>query len=776
MSATADSATYTVSVRELIEFTAKTGDLDLRFTPAPSAEEGIAGHAQVAARRGAGYTRERALSARHGSLLLRGRADGVWAERAEVEEIKTFRGDLERIPPHHRALHWAQLKLYGAMYCREQGLDEVALRLTYFDIARERETSLREVHAASALEAFFADHCTRFEAWAQQEQAHRRDRDLGLARLGFPFARFHSGQRQLAEAVYRTGRDGGCLMAQAPTGIGKTLGTLFPLLKACALGQIDRIFFLTAKTPGRQLAIDAVARLRAAQPDVPLRLLELVARDKACVHPDKACHGDSCPLAKGFYDRLPAARAQASALAHLDQGAVQRVAEAHGICPYYLGQEMARWSDVVVGDYHYYFDGSALLHALTAAREWKAALLVDEAHNLLERGRAMYSAELDQARFAAVRATAPAALKRPLDAVNRQWNRLLRDQVVAYQAYPAPPLALVDALGKLVVAITDFLAERPDHGDRALQDLMFDALQFRSMADVFGPHSIFDVSLRASSHARRRCASTLCLRNVVPAPFLAPRLAGAHAAVLFSATLGPAPFYRDMLGLEDSARTLEVASPFSADQLQVRLVDHVSTRLADRTRSVAPIADLMAAQYRRRPGNYLAFFSSFDYLAEVSAGLAARHPELPQWSQTRGMAEAERAQFLARFTAEGRGIGFAVLGGAFAEGIDLPGRRLIGAFIATLGLPQVNPVNEQMKDCIERLFGRGYDYTYFYPGLQKVVQAAGRVIRTVSDQGSLVLIDDRYRRRSVQALLPGWWRVQSAAPAAALDDALACVP
>ncbi len=763
MSEAAADTPYRVSVRELVEFTAKTGDLDLRFTPAPTAEEGIAGHARVQARRGAGYVRELPLTARHQTLLLRGRADGAAADGSEVEEIKTFRGRLDRMPPQHRALHWAQLKLYGAMRCREMGRDEIALRLTYFDVVRETETSFREVHSAAELERFFEDHCGRFLEWARAEQAHRRARNEDLAKLAFPFAEFHAGQRHLAEAVFRTGRDGGCLMAQAPTGIGKTVGTLFPLLKACARGEIDKVFFLTAKTPGRQLALDAMQRLQAQPGARPLRLLELVARDKACVNPDKACHGESCPLAKGFYDRLPAARGAAVAAPQLGQASLRLIAQEHAVCPYYLGQELARWSDVIVGDYNYYFDTSALLHGLTAANEWKVALLVDEAHNLLERGRAMYTAELDPFRFAVVRAAAPIALKSAFDRVNREWNRLVRDQEADYQVHALPPMALVETLGKLVTTITDHIGEAPDAVDAGLQDFLFEALQFRALAETFGAHSIFDSTLRHGGGGRRgRPPASLCLRNVVPAPFLSARLSAAQSAVLFSATLSPVTFYRDMLGVPEATKTLDVASPFSPEQLQVCSIGHVSTRFLDRARSVAPIADLVAEQYRLRPGNYLAFFSSFDYLYEVAAGLAQRHPDVPQWSQVRGMDEAARAQFLARFAPDGCGVGFAVLGGAFAEGIDLPGSRLIGAFVATLGQPQVNPVNEQMKDCMERLFGKGYDYTYFYPGIQKVVQAAGRVIRTSSDEGTLMLIDDRFERASVRALLPRWWRVRPA--------------
>jgi Rad3-related DNA helicase len=255
--------------------------------------------------------------------------------------------------------------------------------------------------------------------------------------------------------------------------------------------------------------------------------------------------------------------------------------------------------------------------------------------------------------------------------------------------------------------------------------------------------------------------STLTLRNLVPAPFLRPRLQAAHTSTLFSATLQPMDYYANLLGLPEDCLRLEVDSPFAAAQLQVQIAGRISTRYADRQASLAPIVALMAVQYAERPGNYLAFFSSYEYLQQAFELLQREHPDLPCWAQSRRMGEGEQREFLARFSDSSQGIAFAVLGGAFSEGIDLPGRRLIGAFVATLGLPQINPVNEQIRARMQQLFGAGYDYTYLYPGLQKVVQAAGRVIRTVSDQGVVHLIDDRYARREVQALLPRWWTLQA---------------
>ncbi|VWB13002.1 ATP-dependent DNA helicase [Burkholderia lata] len=763
---------YVVAVRAMCEFTARRGDLDLRFTPAPTALEGIAGHGAVTSNRGARYETEIALTGTWGTLTVRGRADGYDPVANRLEEIKTYRGSLDAMPANHRALHWAQAKVYAHLMCDAHGLQDIDVALVYFDIVSERETVLTQTLAAAELATFFAEQCACFVGWAERETAHRAARDAALRALAFPHGQFRSGQRELAVAVYRAARDERCLMAQAPTGIGKTLGTVFPLLKACGEGELDHVYFLTAKTPGRALALEAATTLGAGTPALPLRVLELVARDKACEHPDSACHGESCPLAKGFYDRLPAARDAAIEAGLLDRDTVRTAALAHDVCPYYLSQELARWSDMMIGDYNYYYDGSAMLHTLAQQNQWRVGVLVDEAHNLLDRARKMYSASLDPFAFAAAREAAPAALRKAFDRLARAWGTVNRAQAERYAAYPEIPGPIVSAVQNLVAAIGEHLADAPRANGDALLRFHFEAIQFGVLADAFDSASIFDATLHGepmprrpaldsvvSAGRRRRVQSTLCVRNVIPASFLAPRYEAACATVLFSGTLSPFHFYRDTLGLPGDTGWLDVDGPFRAEQLTVRVASHVSTRWRDRDRSLEPIVDLIAAQYATRPGNYLGFLSSFDYLGRVVALMQTRHPDVPVWAQAPGMAESERDAFLVRFDAGGRGVGFAVLGGAFSEGVDLVGERLIGAFIATLGLPQVNDVNEQMRRAMDARFGNGYDYMYLYPGLQKVVQAAGRVIRTEHDEGVVHLIDDRYRRREVRDLLPRWWRI-----------------
>ncbi|MFK3795869.1 ATP-dependent DNA helicase [Pseudomonas sp. NPDC088444] len=750
-------AGYSIAVRALCEFTAKVGDLDLRFTPSPTAQEGMAGHRTVAARRGQGYQAEVSLSGQYHELNVRGRADGYDSVLNRLEEVKTYRGDLGKLPDNHRQLHWAQAKVYAWLLCQQLELTEIDVALVYFDIVSEQESLITERCSAGRLRAFFEAQCERFLAWARQEMAHVQERNRALTGLTFPHADFRSGQRTLAESVYKAVSTGRCLMAQAPTGIGKTIGTVFPMLKATPGQALDKVFFLTAKTPGRNLALDALRVIGDSAPEVRLRVLEMVARDKACEYPNNACNGDSCPLAKGFYDRLHAARSAALTQRWLDQAGLREIALQHQVCPYYLSQELARWSDVVIADYNYYFDLSALLFGLCQLNQWRVAVLVDEAHNMVERARSMYSAGLDQYTFNQVRASAPDTLKKPLQRLNREWNVLNKAQVPPYQAYAAAPGKFLNSLNLCIAAFGDYFNDHPQAALGELQRFYFEAIQFVRIAELFDDSFLFDIGKREWGSAKT--LSRLTLRNVVPAGFLRPRLSAARSTVLFSATLNPRHFYRDLLGLPDNTAWVDVESPFQREQLEVRIVSRISTRFNHRQASLQPIAALMAEQFHSRPGNYLAFFSSFDYLQQVAERMQSDYPDVPLWLQSRGMAESDRQQFIDRFTPDSRGIGFAVLGGAFGEGIDLPGARLIGAFVATLGLPQLNPVNEQFKQRMGQLFGAGYDYTYLYPGMQKVVQAAGRVIRGQDDRGVVMLIDDRFAESRIQRLLPTWWQL-----------------
>jgi DNA excision repair protein ERCC-2 len=752
--------TYTVSVRALCEFTAKHGSLDRRFTPSATALEGLQGQSAVAQRRGPDYETEIALETCSGPLRVRGRADGYDPRRRTLEEIKTIRGQPEDIPDNRRQLHWAQLQTYGALFCRDRGLPEIALALVYFDVATQAEVELRQVYGAEELDQVFGERCAQFLHWAQQEAAHRGARDAALAQLAFPQASFRAGQRGLAEAVYRAAVNGRCLLAQAPTGIGKTVGTLFPLLRAMPGQGIDKIAYLTCKGTGRLTALEALDALRAGTAGQALRVVTMVAKDQACEHPDKACHGDACPLARGFYDRLPAAREEAVAAGWLDAPSQRRIALRHGICPYYLGQELVRWADVLVGDVHHLFDASGQLWGLMQAMDWKLDVLVDEAHNLVERARMMYSGELGPRQVRAAVPLAPAALRGVLNGLAQAMDALLAEAPALYAVLDAAPDAFVQALQAAAGALAEHFNEHP-LAVGALLDFHFELQRFVRLVEALSDHSLLDLQRPAEGGEGEAAAddALVSVRNVAPACFLRQRFKALHSATLFSATLSPPDYARQLLGLPDNTAWIDVPPAFPAEHLVVQVADRISTRYAHRAASLKRLVGVIARQFDAHPGNYLAFFSSFEYLEQAASRLAAERPDIAQWRQDRHMGVGARQDFLARFRPQGQGIGFAVLGGVFAEGVDLPGSLLIGAFIATLGLPPVSEVQDQMQARLDKLFGADLGYADLIPAMQKVVQAAGRVLRTPEDRGWLWLLDDRYRRDDVVRLLPPWWGI-----------------
>ncbi len=758
-----------VSVNALCEFAARTGSLEFRYTPAPSAVEGIVGHRTVQERRPDPYVAEYPLRAECEGLEVSGRVDGYYANVRDcyLEEIKTHRGKLTRIGPGKRALHWAQLKVYGALFCRQTSRADIRLRLTYFEVRREEESHDDEILEADELWAFLTELCKRYRLWLAQEQAHRSARDNALKMLQFPFAGFRAGQRLLSETVYKALHGGNSLLLQAPTGIGKTLGVLFPALHALPVQQLDRVFYLTCRNTGKSLALDGMRRIVEAQSEpVPIRVLELSALEASCDHPEAACHGDSCPLANGFFDKLPAAREEAIACGFLDADALRTIARRHSLCRYFLAQEMAHWCDVVVADVNHYFDQHALLYALTQQNNWRVVPLVDEAHNLIDRARAMYSIRLSEAALLYTIRKPPAALRKPLGQLESAWRELIKpyleqeDTAPHYRLEDVPDV-LNDALYGLIAAITEYLSD--NHRARDIQEVLFTALGFLRLAESFGDHSLCTLGFEHAARGQQNMTGSgvLSIDNLIPADHIAERFKTAHAVVLFSATLNPAQYYRDLLGMPVDTRWQDVPSPFNSQQIDLRLVTNISTRLDRRDRSLPLLAARVKRQCSAVPGNYLVFLSSLAYVDAFYDYCRLHFPELRIRRQHSAMTNAQRREFIAYVSDAQPGIGICVLGGIFGEGIDLPGEQLIGVFIATLGLPPNDENREYLKNILEQRYGNGYNYAYLYPAMTKVVQAAGRLIRTPEDRGVIELIDDRYRLPGITALLPHWWQVSS---------------
>ena len=758
-----------VAIKTLAEFAAKSGSLDRRFTPSPTGQEGIAGHKRVTAKRSEDYQAEVSLSITYGDITFRGRADGYSPKANCIEEIKTFYGDVTRIPENHQLLHWAQAKCYGWMYCSTHGLDDINLSLIYFNLTDEEEYPLHECYSAQELKTFFEALAEKYYQWQMQLNQRLVALHSWIDKLQFPYSSMHEEQRIMAEAVYKAAATGRVLLAQAPTGTGKTLAALFPALKSMTRTPVNKIFYLTAKTTGKQLALEniyLIATDKNAPTIVPLRSLELTAQEKSCLEPDKKCMGESCRYAFNFYTKLEHARQAACKIPVLDKKALAMLAYEFEICPFYLSMEMSRWVDIVVADVNYYFDGTPLLLALTNEFDWKPYLLVDEGHNLIDRGRSMYSAELKRGDLLIGKKSAPAPIKKALGKINKTWLAVIKtlpensEHLIILPTLPEKlGLALLDFTNTYI----EYLQKNPEYSmqesfvkGNVVQDFFFAALNYQKVIEVFDEDFCIDMQAIGTKK------EVLTLRNLIPAKPLSARLHFAHCACYFSATLHPAYYYQSLLGLPDNAVHINVPSPFTPQQLEIKIAKGLSTRYKDRNAAIEPICNIIEQQLSHVQGNALVFFSSYDFLQKVESALRARleTSSIRMVVQSRNMSEENRQEFIQQFNSHNNLLGLAVLGGAFSEGIDLSGDALKGVFIATLGLPQVNSVNEYLRSVMHTKFLQGYDFTYTFPGIQKVVQAAGRVIRTKKDTGYLWLLDERYLQQDIKKLLPDWWHLE----------------
>ena len=803
-------------IRQLVEFLLRTGSIDSRFTGFDRANEGARIHRKLQKAAGEGYQAEVPLSAERIvdgiAYTIEGRADGIFTAEdgtVTIDEIKTTAIPTPEIEEDMNPCHWAQGMLYAVLYGGQNGLERLAIRLTYYQIDTDEIVRFTRAFSLGELEAFFDDLLHQYTPWARRQLDWNAQRNQSLNALQFPFPAYRPGQRALAGEIYRAcaagktpdHKGGTRLFCQAPTGIGKTMSAIFPALKAIGAEKGEKLFYLTARNTTQSAAEDAVARLRAASPDLALRSVTLTAKEKACLCKDEegrpSCLPEVCPYAKGYYERVK------DALAALLDGdgsfsreTLNAAAKRFTVCPFELGLDLSEWCDLVIGDYNYLFDPVVHLRRFfDGAGDW--LFLIDEAHNLPDRARAMYSAsfrksslteakralgrgksslktaltKVDKAFLEARRTVAKRAPRSgglvpsgPEMAETEQTSLLDENSAQAAIALPEPLFAengtvffreLPDALRKPLSAVQAplqaWLEDNPDdpaHG--SLLELYFAVQDMTRAAERYDDHFVTQLTVYGSELEW----SILCLD---PSPFVDASLSCGRAAAMFSATLTPPGYYRSVLGCPD-ARAVALESPFPPENLGLYCLP-VSTRYRDREASVSAISDALAVLAQGKVGNYLAFFPSYAYLKQVWEDFSARYPEIETLVQESGLDDAARAAFLAKFTPDPQKtlLGFGVMGGIFGEGVDLTGDRLIGCAIVGVGLPQVNPRQEILKRYYDEASGTGFDYAYRYPGMNKVLQAAGRVIRTQDDRGVVLLLDDRFTRSEYARLFPKHW-------------------
>lgn len=758
-----------VSVRKIVELVLRSGDIDSRYSDSDAMLDGARAHRRLQKAMGENYKSEVSLSleTEMGDIPVKlfGRADGVITGgdgSITIDEIKTTTLTLEQISGQ-RELHLGQAKCYAVMLLPtlENPCEEITLQLRYYQLETEELRCERFTYTTSELDAFFAELKQKYGTWLKREHDHGVVRDESIKAAGFPFDAYRKGQREMAIACYRAIEKQKKLYVQAPTGIGKTLSTLFPSIKAVGEGKAGKLFYLTAKTVTRAVAEDSMRRLH----DRGLRFksLTLRAKDKSCPNDETICNPDYCERARGHYDRVN------GALLDLIEGGdlitpdvTEACAERHNVCPHELALDAALLSDLIICDYNHVFDPTVYLKRFFADGSGDYVFLIDEAHNLDGRVREMYTSALKKSEFNKLKTALKD--KNPLANKLRKSMGQVAKHMLERKKSMGEQKTLVESdadegFAKLAMSFSaaaeEWLAEtrrNPHPMQNDVLELYFESLSFLNTMELYDEH----YTSITETFGSEVIYTLFCLD---PSKIIAGKLELAKSSVLFSATLTPLKYYREILGGDGEDGILALASPFERERLLLMAHCGVSTKYADRDASIAPVAQSLKLAISRKKGNYIVYFPSYEYLRKVYGAFTQEYPEVKTVLQQSKMDDDERKAFLDAFDADNDEtlLGFCVLGGVFSEGIDLKGERLIGSIIVGVGLPKISLRQDLIREYFDGKNGCGYDFAYVFPGMNKVLQAAGRVIRSESDYGEVLLIDSRFATAKYNSLYPEYW-------------------
>jgi len=749
-------------VRELVEFVLRSGDLESEFAGASRAVDAIRIHQRIQFSRPAAYQPEvgvaHEIETTEFCLNISGRIDGVFENGPVpiIDEIKTTRRRPEDCIHDENPLHWGQAKVYAFLYARKRSIDEVDVQLTYARLDTSDIREIRRRFAVAELEIFFKDLVESYLEWAALITDWHRRRDESIHAMAFPFDRYRPGQQEMLDAVFQTIQEGARIFIQAATGIGKTMAVLFPAVRTIAAHVCSKVFYLTARTTGRLAAQKAVDELRSR--GLGLKSLTLTAKDKICFNPDRACSAEECEFAKGHYDRLPGARRAAFQADAWTREAVSDLALRHCVCPFEFSLDLSLWADLVICDYNYAFDPKAFLRRFFLEENGDYTFLVDEAHNLVDRSREMFSAELRKQSFLELRR----AVKDALPAVHRRLGKINSWMLDARKRCEeaGAPVAERHAPDDLYPLLRDFMASSEKWLEKNLKSAFREALleQYFEVGGFLRVAEQFDADYAVCYEAPPKDLR-MKLFCIDPSRQIGDALNRCRSAVFFSATLTPLDYFKTMLGCT-SAESLILPSPFPPENLGIFIADRLSTYYRHRDRTRSEVARILQGLVRPRTGNYLLFFPSYQYMRMVLDVFRSAAADVDVIVQEPGMNEGQREAFLARFDADNSRtlVGFAVMGGIFGEGIDLVGARLSAAAVVGVGLPAVCLERELIREYFADRLEQGFEYAYMYPGINRVLQAAGRVIRSETDRGVVLLVDQRYGSDHYRELLPGAWR------------------
>lgn len=760
-----DRSTIRISVRNLVEFVMRGGDIDNRRTSSAEKDAMQAGsrmHRKIQKRQGADYHAEVSMKHRVDQedyqILVEGRADGIIeaVSGVTIDEIKCVYMDIRQLE-EPLPVHLAQALCYGYMYCCDhENVNTITIQITYCNLETEEIRRLKQDKTREELETWFQGLIHEYLKWAEYLYRHTLRRDESLRELEFPY-KYRAGQKELAVSVYRALARKRNLFIQAPTGIGKTLSVVYPSLKSMGNGNGEKLFYLTAKTITRSVAENCFFLLR--ERGMLFTTVTITAKEKLCSLEKTECNPDVCPYAKGHFDRVNDAVFD---ILHEQQGITRKIildyAEKYQVCPFEFCLDISSWADGIICDYNYVFDPNARLKRYFAdGNQGDYLFLIDEAHNLVSRAREMFSACLVKEDILLVKKIIKGRsrkLERELERCNRNLLELKRESA-EYRVLPDANLLASNLLG-VMGEFDSFLEEEKEFPERELVlQFYFDLRHFLNMYDGLDDHYRIYTELGEDGNFR------LYLFCIDPSRCLNACLEKGIAGIFFSATMIPVMYYKKLLSGNPEDFAVYANSPFDREKRLILVAKDVSSRYTRRNKAeFGKVADYIMMLAQSHVGNYMVFFPSYRYMEVVEQILDERYDGSFRWQmQTKRMTEEEREEFLALFEKkrEQSFVGLCVLGGIFSEGIDLKAERLEGTIIVGTGLPMVCSEQEILMQYFADQGENGYDYAYQYPGMNKVLQAAGRVIRTAQDRGVILLLDDRFLRPEIQDLFPREW-------------------
>ncbi len=756
---------FSVSVREMISNTMQAGDIHTFFLSSSRAVDGIKAHQAVQNHAGDNYEKEVSIEDEiiHEDIELKvtGRIDGVIDDDCIIlDEIKSTHRPVEEIKEDDNPKYWAQVKIYGYMYCKKNQLSGIYLQLTYYELGKKRQKKFKNHYTIDTLKQFYDEITGRYIAWLKQCQEWKRTRNKSIEVLEFPFRHLREGQKKLMGSVYKTITTGERLFVRAPTGTGKTIGTLYPAIKALQQGYGDKIFYLTAKTIGKEAASKALDILE--KQGLQIKRIVITAKDKICLNGIKKCDPNYCPYAKGHYDRLrEPLNEMLESVNNYNRETIVKYARQYQLCPYELSLDLALYCDCIICDYNYMFDLTARLRRFFEEVKEDYIILIDEAHNLVNRARDMYSSVIEKTTILALKKL----IKEKDKTLYKYFNQLnqalieIRHQHVLketeYMVENEMPESLVDILRGIVFRIEKLFSGLKDwdHID-SLLDFYFLSYDFIKKSELYNDkYRTYYEKVKSNIKVKMFC--------IDPSENLSNCMEKVKALIFFSATLIPMNYFVKLL-YNKKSYGLVLESPFEQKNLCLISNHTVSTKYRNRASTYHRVCVSIYSTAQSKKGNYLVFFPSYDYMHQVHQRFMEQYEEsqLETIVQDRNLSEQGKELFLTEFDKDRDNtlIAFAVLGGNFGEGIDLVGEKLSGAIIVGVGLPMICFERNLIKDYFNDNNHSGYSYAYLYPGFNKVMQAAGRVIRTEKDKGVVVLIDERYGYKSYQSIFPKEWK------------------